>query len=331
MKKIGFLIFCLLQLACTSQPVPKINGVSFVASGKPATQENVTSIEKVNANHAAVMPFGFIRAINTPTVIFNSERQWFGETEKGASQYIDLLHKNGISVMLKPQLWIMGGEFTGTLSMETEQDWKVLENTYREFIITYAKLADAKKVAIFCIGTELEQFIAHRPEYWKQLITEVKQLYNGQLTYAANWDEYTQTPFWEALDYIGIDAYFPLSEEQTPSVESLKIRWQKWKQEMAAFSKEKSTPIIFTEFGYRSIDYTTKIPWSSHRQEGQVNLKAQVNATKAIIDEFWSEKWFVGGYVWKWFIDHKNSGGVMDNRFTPQNKPAENTIRELYK
>ncbi|MGB5369276.1 MAG: glycoside hydrolase, partial [Flavobacteriaceae bacterium] len=155
--------------------------------------------------------------------------------------------------------------------------------------------------------------------------------YKGKLTYAANWDEFQRTSFWDDLDYIGIDAYFPLSDEKLPSVEQLRVGWQRWKPSIAALAKEQNKPILFTEFGYRSMDYTAKKPWLVDRDVDNVNLEAQVNATRAIMEEFWNEEWFAGGYVWKWFIEHQSAGGAKDNQFTPQNKPAEAVIGQYYK
>ena len=304
--------------------------MSFVASRDKVEQEHINKVLSVHANHAAVMPFGFIRDIASPEIIFNTDRQWFGETKKGAKQYIEVLHKNGIEVLLKPQIWIWRGEFTGTLKMESEEDWKTLETSYEKFIITYAELAAESKVKVFCIGTELELFVKNRPKYWSGLIGKIRKIYKGELTYAANWDEYSRTPFWSEVDYIGIDAYFPLSEEQNPSTEQLKKGWKKWKTNMKTLSEEKGKPVLFTEFGYRSMDYTAKKPWLVDRNETAVNLNAQVNATQAIFEEFWKEDWFAGGYVWKWFIKHEKAGGENDNRFTPQNKPAEQTLKEWY-
>ena len=314
-----------------SQQTEKINGVSFVASREEVLQEHVAEVVRLNANHAAVMPFGFIRDINSPEIIFNTDRQWFGETVKGVVQYIDLLHKNGIKTMVKPQIWIWKGKFTGTLKMSAEADWKFLEASYDSFIITYAKMAEAAGSELFCIGTELEQFVLMRPDYWKKLIGKVRKVYSGKLTYAANWDEYSRVPFWEDLDYIGIDAYFPLHEEQTPSVTQLRTGWQKHKVEIKSLNSTCSRPVLFTEYGYRSMDQNAWKPWLVERHEEPVNLLAQANATQAILEEFWTEDWFAGGYVWKWFIDHKQSGGEKDNRFTPQNKPAEAVLRKFYK
>ena len=331
MRVLGFLLLCLFQFSCASQVTEKINGVSFVASRKEATQDHVNEVLLVNANHAAVMPFGFIRDINSPEIIHNTERQWFGETKNGAKQYIEQLHKNGVQVMVKPQIWISKGLFTGTLTMKSAEEWEALEKSYDNFILTYADLAEETNAELLCIGTELEQFVKHRPEYWKKLIQKIRKVYKGKLTYAANWDEYTRTTFWEDLDYIGIDAYFPLSDKKTPTVEQLQKGWQPWKDKIALLSKEKGKSVLFTEFGYRSMDFTGKKPWLVDRNDEKVNLEAQVNATKAIFTEFWMEDWFAGGYVWKWFINHENAGGNNDNRFTPQNKPAQQVITEYYK
>jgi len=277
------------------------------------------------------MPFGFIKDLNSPNVVFNSDYQWYGETKQGVNQYIEILKKNSIDIMLKPQIWIAGGKYTGALKMKTEEEWQVLESSYLSFILTYAKIAEDAQVPIFCIGTELEKFVVNRPNYWKKLIAEVKKVYKGKLTYAANWDEYKRVSFWEQLDYIGVDAYFPISLKKTPSVKELQRGWQRWKNEIGVLSITKSKPVLFTEFGYRSIAYTANEPWKSDKNNKKPNFEAQVNATEAVFKEFWKEQWFAGGYIWKWFIDYENSGGEFDNRFTPQNKPVENTIRSYFK
>ena len=78
------------------------------------------------------------------------------------------------------------------------------------------------------------------------------------------------------------------------------------------------------------MDFTGKEPWVSDRGIDNVNLEAQANATQAVFETLWTEDWFAGGFVWKWFIFHDRSGGPENNRFTPQNKPAEDVIRNYY-
>jgi len=332
-KYTGFLLLLIVLQACSAQLAPdekKINGVSFVANRNPVDSTHIKPVQDLNANYAAVMPFGFVPEIDKPQIVYSTDRQWYGETREGGRNYVTQLHKGGIQVMMKPQIWIRHGEFTGYLKMETEEEWLALETSYRTFILDYAVLAQEEQTALFCIGTELEQFVVHRPEFWQQLITDIKSVYKGKLTYAANWDEYKRTPFWDQLDYIGIDAYFPVCEDQTPSVACAIEGWKKWKDEVSAFAKAQDRKVIFTEFGYRSVDYTGKEPWKADRSMTEVNLEGQSNTTQALFDAVWDEEWMAGGFIWKWFIHHDKVGGVENNQFTPQNKPVEKIIRAHY-
>lgn len=328
-KSLLLTCFAVLQMACSGQ-VSKINGVSFVAARDSITTKNVLPVLNINANFAALMPFGFIRELSHPEIRFNEDRQWFGEREDGIEQYAEELRKKGIKIMLKPQIWVWNGEFTGFIKMMKEEDWKTLETSYSSFILEYARIAQQNNFEILCIGTELENFIDERPAYWKELITEIKKVYKGKLTYASNWNEYHRTPFWDDIDYIGIDAYFPVDDKQSPTLEAAKNGWQKHKSEMKSYSEKHDKPILFTEFGYRSIDYAGRAPWTVDRVDKQVNLEAQAVLTQALFEEFWQEDWFAGGFVWKWFHDHENVGGKDNNRFTPQNKPAEQVLKSFY-
>ena len=308
----------------------KINGVSIVASRETFNESDIKPVVSINANYAAIMPFGFIKNLNDPEIVFNTDRQWFGETKVGVKQYIEVLQQKEVKIMLKPQIWVWRGEFTGLIEMKNDEDWKILETSYSNFILEYAELAEEMKVDMFCFGTELENFIDSRPAYWEGLITKIRMIYKGKLTYASNWNEFQSTPFWNALDYIGIDAYFPVSDSKTPTVSECLESWKKYKDTIQEFSIKFDKPILFTEYGYRSVDYSGKEPWKSDRSMNQVNLEAQKNTTQALFETFWNETWFSGGFIWKWFHNHETAGGENNDRFTPQNKPAEAVIKEYY-
>lgn len=316
------------QASCTQHS--KINGISYVASRNEISSQHIQPLKKANANWAAVMPFAFMRTINSPEVIYNTERQWWGEKKEGVEKTTKYLHEQGIKVMIKPQIWVWKGEFTGTITMNNEKDWEAFERSYTKFILDYAKLAQTVNAELLCIGTELQRFIAKRPGYWNKLISEVKKVYSGSLTYAENWDTYANVPFWKELDYIGIDAYFPLSDSRTPTLEELKTGWKKHKKTILKVHKANQKPVLFTEYGYRSVDYTAQEPWNFN-MKAAVNLEAQNNALEALYDEFWKETWFKGGFLWKWFDYHKEAGGIENTQFTPQNKPAEELISDFYK
>ncbi|MCX2682046.1 glycoside hydrolase [Galbibacter sp. EGI 63066] len=310
---------------------PKINGLSFVASRDTLRQANIKPILDVHTNYVSVMPFGFIKSPDHPKIIYNQERQWYGETKHGVKQYVEMFHKNKIHVMLKPQIWVGHGQFTGLLEMNSEENWKALETSYSSFILEFAQVAEENQIELFCIGTELEKFIENRPGYWHKLIAEIKSVYKGKLTYAANWDEYKRVPFWDALDYIGVDAYFPVATNKTPTVDEAKAGWQQWKDELKSVSEKENKKIIFTEYGYRNIDFAGKEPWVSDRELNSLNHEAQTNTLQALYEEVWKEDWFSGGFLWKWFMEHDRVGGNANNQFTPQNKPAENIVKKYYK
>ncbi|WP_103069564.1 glycoside hydrolase family 113 [Aquimarina sediminis] len=330
MKKVFLLLLPFVFCTCSGQD-SKINGVSFVGSPQEITSTEITPVVKVNANWAAVMPFGFVKSLETPTVVFNIERQWWGERREGAKKTIELLNEEGIKVMLKPQIWVWRGEFTGNINMKSEEDWETLEKSYQKFIMLYAELAEEMKVPVLCIGTELHTFVQKRSKFWNQLITKIRTVYRGKLTYAENWDQFDKAPFWDQLDYIGIDAYFPVSQSKTPTVDELRKGWQKHKNNIIVLQTKVKKPVLFTEYGYRSVHFTGKEPWDSNRLEGNVNLQGQNNALTALYLEFWNEPWFAGGFLWKWYHNHNEVGGEKNNRFTIQNKPAEDVIRSFYK
>ncbi|MEW7280348.1 glycoside hydrolase [Aquimarina sp. 2201CG1-2-11] len=330
MKKFFVLLFSIFLTSCTGQP-SKINGVSFVGSPKAITANEVTPVVNVNANWAAVMPFGFIKNLSSPNITFDIEEQWWGERREGAKKTIELLNQQKIKVMLKPQIWVWRGEFTGTIKMTSQKNWELFEQSYEDYILLYAKLAQEMNVPILCIGTELHTFVQKRPEFWNRLIQKIKAEYKGKLTYAENWDQYHNVPFWNQLDYIGIDAYFPVSTSKSPTIEEMKLGWQQHKTNIQTLQSKMDKPVLFTEYGYRSVFFTGKEPWDSNRVTGNVDLESQNNALTALYQEFWSEPWFAGGFLWKWYHNHTEVGGNNNNRFTVQNKPAEKLIQSFYK
>jgi len=330
LKKTILIILCVFAFYSCKSQTEKINGLSFVSSRDTITIKNVIPVKKASANYVALMPFGFIKDLASPKVVFNRNKQWFGETKNGVMQYGTIFNNENIKLMVKPQIWVWHGAFTGDILMTSDEDWKVLEDSYEAFILSYAKTATALKADVFCIGTELENFVMKRPTYWKKLIQKIRKIYSGKLTYAANWDEFKRVPFWKDLDYIGIDAYFPLTDKQNPTVADFEAGWQPHKLQIIQKQQEFQKPILFTEFGYRSIDFTGKEPWNSDRITGNINLEAQKNGLQAIHNQFWKEDWFAGGFLWKWFHNHEKVGGTNNNRFTPQNKPAAKLIKQLY-
>lgn len=305
----------------------KIKGISIVAPVKAIDSNALVPVIAIHANSIAVMPYAFC-SIENPEVRYNQHGQHWGENIDGVIGCIKLAHQKKLSVMLGPHLWIGHGIYTGAFTLNSEKEWQIWENSYQNYMLRFAIVADSMKAEIFCIGTELGTCIKERPKFWNSFIDTIRKTFHGKLTYAANWDDYKKVPFWDKLDYIGVDAYFPLAAGKTPSINSLKSGWEKYREELQKVSDEKKRPVLFTEYGYRNVDFNSAEPWKEN--EGTQNNTAQSNAYEALYQSFAGKKWFAGGFIWKWYIDeghHRNK----EVDFSPQQKPAEKVIEYWYK
>jgi hypothetical protein len=312
-----------------STSIKKINGVSMVGSSKPIDETEFKRLDSLHVNFVCLLPFAFVKS-GKPKIYYNEDFQWWGERPEGIAACIKMAHAHGMQVMIKPQLWVSDGKFTGELSFESPADWELFESDYSTYLFQLLSVADSLHAAYFCLGTELSFFVQARKDYWENLIDSARKVFGGKITYAENWDTYQDFPFWDKLDVMGVNAYFPLSDAITPPINELLKQWDPHYRQMKNFSALKSKPILFTEYGYRSIDYAARRPWESYT-DGIVNLQGQQNAYEALFQKFWNEPWIAGGFFWKWFDAHTPPDVPMNLDFTPQNKPALEVIQHWYK
>lgn len=310
-------------------PIGKTNGISLVGPPKEIDSSWTTDVKSINANWVAIIPYAFCDD-KTGDISYGEKvthYQWWGERPQGVCATICHAKIAGLKVMVKPHLWIPGS-WPGSFQLKDEASWKNWELQYEAYVLQLASIADSMSADVFCIGTELRFAANERPDYWRSLIRKVRAEFNGPLTFAANWDNYNNITFWNDLDYIGIDAYFPLSENSTPSIDELIQAWKPIKKNIHSLSQKYNKPVLFAEYGYRSIDKAAWRNWEvEDNYELPVNLKAQEHAYEAIYQSFWGEEWFAGGFLWKWYNNDLQSGGLKNTDYTPQNKPVERIMK----
>jgi hypothetical protein len=309
----------------------KMNGVSFVAVPDPYKTPVMQELKTINADWIAVIPYAFSR-IGQPTVRYDAHQQWWGETQEGVKITIDSAHQAGVKVMLKPQVYV-GGNWTGAIDFTTETDWALWEADYEKYLMPFVEIAAQKKIDALCIGTEFLISSEKREQFWRNLIKKIRLKYSGKLTYAATWNEYPHIKFWDALDFIGIDAYFPLSEKDTPSVSELCEAWKKDFEAVKNFQVKFQKPVAFTEYGYMSVDGCAGKGWEIEPKVRtlKINELAQANALDALFTTFYKEPWFIGGFIWKWFPGGHGHEGYKERDYTPQGKQAEAVLRKWHK
>ncbi|MEM7550768.1 MAG: hypothetical protein AAF363_13885 [Bacteroidota bacterium] len=279
-----------------------------------------------NVEWITLVPYGYQSDVKKPSLNFSSKR-----TQRRDSVYRALgakAAKLGLRIMMKPHIWVNGDTWRSGIEMNSEVEWDAWFEQYEQFILHYAQLSREIGAEALCIGTELHQTIKLKPEKWIGLIRKIRLEYDGKLTYAANWDsEFREISFWNELDYIGIQAYFGLSNKNTPDVEELKSGWKEYFLELKEFSEQQHKPILFTEVGYKSIVNAAHEPWQWESWIASLFRKAssktQANCYEALFEVFWNEHWFAGVHLWKWEGEDKYD-------FTPKNKPAANVMTKWF-
>lgn len=314
-------------------------GVSWVAGHESVLKEDFLPLVKNHVNWIVQTPFGWQREFNSPAIRMATDgRVMWGERDAGLEITTRLAKQLGIKTLLKPHIWMRPsstGKWRSDIEMGSEEDWQSWFEDYRKFILHYAKFAQKNGIEALCIGTELHQTAVKREKEWREIISEIRQVYDGKLTYAANWyREFEEIKFWNELDFIGIQAYFPLAKKENPTLEELKSGWLSHMEAIEEVSKKYNIPVVFTEIGYRSDANAAIRPWewparrSREMASGQ-DLQTQANCYEAFFQVFWGKEWVAGAYFWKWFPKRRNSDHH-DKRFTPQGKPAEQVMAKWY-
>ncbi|XOV93410.1 MAG: hypothetical protein ACFHWX_01615 [Bacteroidota bacterium] len=312
----------------TGDPGYKVNGVSLVSPSREVTSSHMDELERVNADWVAIIPYAFAQS-GEPSITFDHDRQWRGERTEGTIELIQLAKEQGLKIMLKPHVWVRGEHWTGDFTLSDENKWKIWEKDFSNYILHFARLADSLNVELLCIGTEYRIPAKERPDFWRKLIGEVRNNYSGKITYASNWDNYMNITWWDAVDYIGIDAYFPLVEEGVPSLEEIKDGWDPIKQDLKAFSNRWNKQILFTEYGFQSADGAAGNHWEIDRSNALNNDQLQADAYEATFQSLMDQSWYAGGFFWKWYFHQRNPERYQTD-WTPQGKLAEKVIAKWY-
>ncbi|MEM1044049.1 MAG: glycoside hydrolase [Bacteroidota bacterium] len=309
---------------------PRIQGVTLDARRTPP-RTWLPGLAELGATHAAVIPFAFQRHAGDPALRTNYDADWYTEGQAGIRALAQQADSLGMHLVIKPQVWLRGS-WSAEIDFATEAAWAAWEARYRDYALYYARLSAAIGAPLFVIGTELALAVRTREAFWRSLIAEIRTVYDGELTYAANWyDDAEHVPFWDALDYVGVQAYFPISEADDPGIDTLRAGWKPHKEILRALHTRTGKPVLFTEIGYRDVSFAAARPWEWPERRAlaaETDEALQARLYTAFFEEVWPEPWFAGAILWKWYPP---SGRSHAGDFTPQGKQAEAVIREAFR
>jgi Glycoside Hydrolase Family 113 len=290
-----------------------------------------SSLERLaglGVDSVAIVPYAFMNGPSSPELSLPSGPG--AETDEGVIHVIRSAKAKGMTVLLKPQIWVRRG-WPGEIELRTAADEERFFHAYSLWMRHYALMAEENGVPVLSIGCELARLTHSRRARWESLVRDLRAVYRGELVYSANWgEEVERVDFWPLLDYIGVDFYYPLSTDDAPSDESLRAGFAEALARVRAVAERERKPVLLTEIGYASTRSPWKSPHASDR-EPVPSPEAQARVYDVALAGVAGEtKWIRGMYWWKWPSDLER-GGNEDRGFTPNGKPAEEIVRRWYR
>lgn len=305
-------------------------GVTLRLVGE-SNEDVIASLEQakgIGANFVSITPGWLTNNIYSSNV----ERKANTPTDEKLIYSINKSHELGMQVMLKPHLDRKDG---GWRAFIDPIDTKTFFENYSQMMLHYAVLAEQHGVEQLSVGAELYKLSTNlnNEQYWRDMITQIRSVYSGKLTYSANagdtpFDE-GNLPFWDMLDYWGLSMYIEVADNTSPTMESITQKWSEFEQNyLLPRLSTINLPVLATEIGYRSVNGAGMDP-GNYSMYGNVDL-AEQNLLYQAFFEYWKNKdYFIGIHIWDW-NPNVNSGGPLDKDYTPQNKPAGELIKAYF-
>lgn len=290
----------------------------------PEIDEKLVYLREMGVDSVALMPLAIQRRAALPDFRYNQHGHAKDETDVGLVHAARRAHALGLRVMWKPH--VFSGEWSGTIAMASEEDWQAWWRTYRSFVLHHAVLARWTGSELFAVGVELGKTVER--EEWRHLIRSVRRIYPGRLTYAANWwSDYERVPFWDDLDLVGIDAYFPLADTREVARSELEAGARRVAENLAAAARRFGRPVLLTEVGFAAREGAWVTP---HEEGGTFSEEHQAVAYETLLGVLGRPPWLEGMFLWKVFSFASAEGGGDWPDFRFLGRRAEPVIRGYF-
>ncbi len=290
-----------VPVAKTVQPGKTVRGITISTHGigkdwgTDVIVPTYEAIREVGSNWVAIHPYAGIRGDGTIRPVDLD----VNNPPEHVVRPIREAHAQGLQILIKPHLAYWGSRFQwrGEITFDDEVAWERFWKGYTDWIVALARISSDADA--FVVGTELDLTLEHE-ERWRKLIAKVRQESGAPLTYAANWPDYQKVPFWDALDVVGIQAYFPLAEKGQRSEATIREGWRRQMDTLRAYSQQTGKEILFTELGYNRSFAAAAEPWEYHT-DGPEAEALQSLCMRIALEAIEAEPKVVGSFLWKWF------------------------------
>lgn len=241
--------------------------------------------------------------------------------------FIGEIHARGMKVCLKPMIETDDGSWRAEVDFGPDKgSWAKWFYEYGGFLTRMAELAEYSGCEMLCLGCEM--LGTERQEaFWRELIADVRTLYHGPLTYNTNHGKEHVAKWYDAVDYIGTSAYYPVSDHPGASLSEMKAGWETVRDRLSGIAEQWNKPILFMEIGCRSALGCAMMPWDFSHREFPYSEEEQANFYESCLSVFEDVDWMKGFFWWDWRAELPK--GKFPG-FSVCDKKAESVLRSFY-
>ncbi len=254
---------------------------------------------------------------------------------------IDQAKQERLLVTVVPHVLLDDGQWRGDLApafdgVASEAAWRAWWDSYAQLVLVLAEAAEEGCADVLSLGIEFKSF-SREPfaaAWMDELADDVGQVFGGALTYSANWDEVEIVPFWESLDVVGINAFYPLVKKGAPDDQAALFAGAARIHEGLA-TMFPAQRVWFIELGFKSTvrSYDEPWKWIDEVPDDAVSERAQLLGYQAHARALRAQPAVDGVFFWAVPADPDDRAHAYkfeDERgFSFLDKPAEAVVRDL--
>jgi hypothetical protein len=282
-------------------------------------------------NWVSITPFGRVFHLSDTRIRMDFEAP-YEDNRRAVREMVAQAHARGMRVLLIPHLWVDTGGWRGEMDPGSPAAWAAYRASYRRFVLAWARDAAEAGVDAFSIGVECKSWSGRFGGYWHDLIAAVRRVFPGYLTYSANWDEAEDVIFWDQLDLIGINAFYPLADHEGASFADYVAGARSARDSVAELAEVLEMPVLFVEVGYTTRRDAAVEPWlwPDGMEDVVIDEREQARALLASWRAFLPEEWFVGSFIWRYYADLDDVSQEAIWGFSPHGKRAERVMERVF-
>ncbi|MGN1133300.1 MAG: glycoside hydrolase family 113, partial [Oscillospiraceae bacterium] len=184
-----------------------------VLSRNETKQSFDTMIENTHANFVIFAPGALQESAHTEHIDYQSSKTM---SDDELVAMIEYAKSKEIAVALKPTVNCKNGTWRAHINffdkdVPCEPKWSNWFKSYTDFQLHYADIAEKTHCDMFIAGCEMVQ-TERREQEWRKLISDIRHVYNGPISY--NTDKYQEdnVKWWDAVDVISSSGYYPIND-----------------------------------------------------------------------------------------------------------------------